>query len=108
MVYYARTQEKNIFILFQCLLDEECEEAYFEEYKGIYERITRCIKRYMNEKEGIPFAELDRLFDTKIIDERADIVLTEDDVKHILINVYKNNDVESLQMIINEIIMDKI
>lgn len=51
---------------------------------------------------------MDKLFDSKIIDERTDINLSETDVQYILVNAYKTTEVDSLQMIFNEIISDKV
>ena len=46
--YLARSQDKHIFVLFQAILDEECDEAYFLEERSFYEKITKCLKRFIN------------------------------------------------------------
>ena len=66
------------------------------------------MKRYLNEKENIPIDELDKMYDSKLIDERYDVSLNEKDVQYILINAYKTSEVNSLQMIFNEIILPKL
>lgn len=54
IVYLARDQSRHIFLVFQAVLEEECEEGYFLEEKMFLERAIRCLKRYLNEKYGKP------------------------------------------------------
>ena len=52
--------------------------------------------------------ELEKMYDSKMIDERMDVSLNEKDAQYILINAYKTTEVDSLQMIFNEILLPKL
>ena len=70
--------------------------------------MTKILKRYLNEKENMSIDELEKMYDSKMIDERMDVSLNEKDVQYILINAYKTTEVDSLQMIFNEILLPKL
>jgi hypothetical protein len=48
VAYLARDQGKHVFIVFQAVLEEECDEMYFQEEKQFLDRALRCLKRYLN------------------------------------------------------------
>lgn len=48
----ARAQERHLFLLFQAILEEQCEEAYYFEDKQAHERIAKCIRRYTRSHLG--------------------------------------------------------
>ena len=70
--------------------------------------MTKILKRYLNEKENMSIDELEKMYDSKMIDERMDVSLNEKDAQYILINAYKTTEVDSLQMIFNEILLPKL
>ena len=41
-------------MLFQAVLDQQCDEGYFNEERAFLERVTKCLKRYIHEKYSRP------------------------------------------------------
>ena len=108
LAFFGESSEKNLYILFRKILEDECEEQYFWQQRNFYEKITKILKRYLNEKENMSIDELEKMYDSKMIDERMDVSLNEKDAQYILINAYKTTEVDSLQMIFNEILLPKL
>ena len=48
LIFFGENSEKNIFLLFRKLLEEECEEHYFWEQRSFYEKLTKILKRHLN------------------------------------------------------------
>lgn len=106
--HFGETQQKNIFLIFIKIISEECDEDFFWEQKKIGEKVIKDIKKYLNIKEGIMADELDKMYDSKIIDERTDLQLTEKNVQYILQSFYKTTQVSSLQMILNQLMIPRV
>jgi hypothetical protein len=94
-------------MLFQAILEDQCEESYFFEDKLIHERVAKCMKRYLTERYSKSPYEIDRLLEWKNLDDKNDILLAEGDLEPILSNVYKSTEVHTLEMILNEIITSR-
>jgi predicted transcriptional regulator len=96
----AQLEEKNIFILFLRIWEEVCDEQFFWDQRTFEDKITKITKRYLNEISGIPLTDLYKTFESKTIDEEA--------VQGILVNVYRTEEESSLEMILNEIIIEQL
>lgn len=88
--------------MFQAMLDEECEEAYYQEHKQLQEKALRNIKRYFNQTKGRNHDDLEKLLDPK--DDKSDIPLSEVDLEPLLGAIYRSSEVDTLQLIMNELL----
>ena len=65
--FLAKQQEKHIFVLFQAVLEEDCDEGYIQEERGFLERVVKCLRRYLNERYNRPHHELDKMFEGRYL-----------------------------------------
>ena len=65
-----------MFVLFQAVLEEECDEAFILEERTFLERVIKCLKRYLNERYSRPLHELEKLFEGRTLEEKNDFYLS--------------------------------
>ena len=70
----AKKKEKVAFVMFQAMLDQECEEAYYLEQKQFQDKAVRNTKRFFHQVKGKNLDDLEKLLDLR--DDKNDIVIT--------------------------------